>query len=417
MNYLPRLADQQLSDALKVFGGVLIEGPRGCGKTKSAEQAAATSLYLDTDLQARLAISNNVTASLQGPFPMLIDEWQVEPAVWNMVRHEIDQSGAKGRYILTGSVTPPVDSSRHSGALRIQRIKMRPMTLQESGLSNGSFSVSKKLAGQDGLAQVSGPKFDFNQMIEHLCVGGWPNNQSLNAKQGLLATRSYLRDLFDHDFEKYIGTFNADTAKFVLREVARTIGANTSVEKMAQQISISRGPTKAETVQAYLEQLGRLHIVEQVSAWNATLRSRYSVNKAPKRYLVDPSLVVAALGANPTKLTNDLNTTGFIFENLVMRDLASIVEVMGGQLFHYRDESQLEVDAVIEDSLGNWAALEIKLGAQAADQAATNLCKFADRVDQEACGAPAFLGVVTNSDLTYQRNDGVYVIGLNTLGI
>ena len=414
MEYIPRLIDQRLERALSSHGAVLIEGPRGCGKTRTALEQSKSQTLFDVDKNAALAVSLDPDQVMQGPWPRLLDEWQVVPDIWNLARRAIDHSQAKGAFILTGSATAPVDSAMHSGASRIERLRMRPMALCESKRPDGGFSISAALAGNEALSgQVQ--TLTFDALLNLMCVGGWPSNIALDAKLGASGARSYLRNLLEQDFRNYASGLNGNTATAVITEVARNVGSTISVEAMAKNISRNRGPTKAETVQSYIDQFVRLNIIEIVPSWNASLRSRYSVAKSPKRYMTDPSLAIAALKATPSKLKSDLRTTGFMFENLVIRDLLSIMEASDGQVFHYRDESQLEVDAVIEDFDGNWGAIEVKLGFGAVDNAAKQLLNFAKKIDTDQVGHPKFLAVVTQTEYNYQRPDGVYVLSANAL--
>lgn len=416
MQYISRHVDSQLQDSVRAFGSVLIEGPRGCGKTRSAKQVCESATFFDIDEAAQLAARVAPETLLAGPYPRLLDEWQLVPSIWNQVRHRVDSADRKGLFVLTGSFTPPPDTSRHTGATRLHRIKMRPMTLQEQGISDGSFSISRALSGEVS-PSGSNQRLELLDLLKVICRGGWPSFRQLNAQQALAANSSYLATLFDSGADHWSNRSTVATGRAVLDEVARTTGSNMSVERMSQQISLRRGATKAETTQSYLDQLGGAHILELLPGWGASLRSRYSVAKAPKRYLVDPSLAVAALKASPVKLMADLKTTGFLFENLVIRDLLAITSAIGAQVFHFRDESGLEVDAIIEGHLGNWGAVEVKLGSSSIDTAAQNLLKFASRIDTTVMGQPEFLAIITNTEYSYLRDDGVAVIAITALGI
>lgn len=416
MDYMPRFADAQLSEGLAMAGAVVIEGPRGCGKTQTARKAANSAVYFDVDSAAIASVDVNPNRVLNGAHPRLLDEWQMATAIWNKVRKQLDETREMGQFILTGSVTPPVDPDMHPGATRIERIRMRPLSLSESGVSNNSVSLAALLAGTEDYTAPQIGALSFDALLAVICSGGWPRYSSLTSLQAMRMNRSYLQDLFRVDFARLPGSSNPATAERVLRELARLTGSTAAYAKIAGQLSKNGANIKATTVQAYAEQLTRLFILEEIPAWLPHLRSRYTVTQSPKRYLVDPSLAVAALSANQRKLESDLETTGFLFENLVIRDLLAITESLHGRVYHYRDESQVEVDAIVEAEDGSWGAIEIKLGYGSVETAASSLLRFRNAIDTNRMGEPAFLAVVTNSDYSFLRPDGVHVISITALG-
>ena len=413
--YLPRLADDSIKSALGSSGAVLLEGPRFCGKTETARHHSQSWIYLDRLPGAAELANLNPSGILAGAKPRLIDEWQIAPDIWNHVRHSIDESQEKGQYILTGSAAAKPATNRHPGSGRIQRLRMRPMTLEESGLSSGTYKLSSLFAGSQTGRENTEP-VSFSALVDQICIGGWPSLLGLPAKEAQKVLRSYLQDVVTIDFATLDGPSDSQIAKRILTAIARTVGQKTPVSKILELVVSSGSAIKHQTAQSYVTQFQKLWITEEIEAWVPQLRSRYTVNQASKRYLTDPSLAVGALSASPAKLGQDLKTLGFLFENLVARDLLSMMDHLGGQVRHYRDESGLEVDFIVENDEGSWGAIEVKLGYSSAALAADNLLKFSERVDTQVVGKPAFLAVVTNTDFSYQRPDGVHIISMAALG-
>ncbi len=415
MAYRPRNADAELAKSLSALGGVLIEGPKACGKTETARRLAASEVLLDVDENARQTVSIDPSLLLEGPTPRLIDEWQVEPAIWNHVRRAIDDRSKPGQFILTGSAVPADEETRHTGAGRLTRLQMRPMSLAESGHSDGSVSLKALLRGE---APRSG---DTTQSIadlgEVIAVGGWPAAQDLDTDQALEAARSYLDEIRRVDVSRLDGT-RRDPEKVgrLLRSLARSVATYASVTTLAADTGGAEGPLKRDTVSDYLEALTRLRIVEDQPAWAPHLRSRYVLRSAPKRHFVCPSLAVAALRASPETLLRDLNLFGFLFESLAVRDLRVHSQSAQASVLQYRDSDGLEVDAIVQGVDGAWGAFEIKLGPSQIDAGAANLLKFARRVDLSKCGEPGVLAVITGTGYGYVRNDGVAVVPIGALG-
>lgn len=416
MEYRKRIVDEQLSNALLVCGAVLIEGPRACGKTATAMQFAGSSANLDTDGDQRLIAENAPDVFLQGATPRLIDEWQIVKPIWNHIRREVDNRQAVGQFILTGSAQSSDDSITHSGAGRILRLRMRPMSLFESGFSNGQISLGSIFAEVPFKGALN--QFNFLEVIDQVCIGGWPAliDKSVEAAQAIL--ESYLEDVVRADFSSITDVAkDPEKIRRIIRSLARNVGSEIATSRLASEVgSIDLGNIKASTVETYLDVLRGLMIVEDLPAWPAHLRSRAVVRRSLKRYFVDPSLVAAALSATPAKLLKDLNAFGFLFENLVIRDLRIYAQSFGARVFHYRDSSGLEVDAIVEDKSGAWAAFEVKLGNSEIDKAAKNLLKLASQVDESKLGTPRLLAVVTAGSASYLRPDGVAVISIGTLG-
>jgi predicted AAA+ superfamily ATPase len=415
MPYQPRIVDSELTTSLAAFGGVVIEGPKACGKTATARQRAASEVLLDIDSAARAAAAVEPSLVLDGPTPRLIDEWQVEPAIWNHVRRRVDAASETGQFILTGSAVPADDETRHTGAGRIGRMRMRPMSLFESGHGSGDIWLSRLLDGDAARSPDTGVTLE--SLTDRICIGGWPAFQRLSVEQGLISVSGYLDEIRRTDINRVDSTRrDPERVGRLLRSIARNIATSAAVKKLAADTGGADGPLSRDTVYDYLNALERLMIVEDQPAWAPHLRSRSQARTSAKRHFVDPSLAVAALGASPKRLLNDLNYLGFLFESLVIRDLRIYGQAAHAQVFHYRDSDDLEVDAVVEARDGRWAAFEVKLGGEEPiEQAATSLQKFAKRVDTKKIGEPACLGVIVATGYGYVRNDGVAVIPIGAL--
>lgn len=413
--YRPRVADAELAARLAGSGAVVLEGPRACGKTMTARQAASSEVLLDIDPQARLAASVEPGLVLEGATPRLIDEWQVEPQVWNHVRRAIDDRGAPGQFILTGSAVPPDDVTRHSGAGRLTRLRMRPMSLFESGTSNGSVSLSALLAGE--APRAADPGVTITALAEEIARGGWPGFRALPLEAALSAVRDYLGEIQRVDIDRVDGRRRDPEriARFV-RSLARNVATYAAATTLAADTGGADGPLKDDTVREYLAALERLLIVEDQPAWAPRMRSRAALRSAAKRHFVDPSLAVAAMDVTPDQLLGDLRTLGFLFESLVVRDLRIYGQARDARVTQFRDASGLEVDAIVEARSGAWAAFEVKLGQGQIEAAAAGLLRFAAKVDTDAIGLPATLAVITGTGFAYTRDDGVAVVPIGALG-
>ena len=414
--YEPRIADQELSRRLKSAGAVLIEGPKACGKTVLAMRVAKSSVLLDVDASARRALAMDPARVLAGETPRLIDEWQVEPAVWNHIRREVDQRQSAGQFILTGSAIPADDITRHTGAGRISRLRLRPMSLQETGDSSGEASLRDLLRGRYSGCGDTGN--DPHPLIERLCLGGWPGNLNKSLKAGMAAQVDYLQEIQRADIVRVDGVKrNPDKVSRVIRSLSRNIATTVSTKTIAADAGGADGSLDDDTVRDYLMALRRLMIVEEQPAWSTHLRSRATLRKSPKIHFVDPSLAVAALGATPDRLWKNLDLLGFLFESLIFRDLLIYAQTSDAGVYHYRDNTNLEVDAVVERRNGEWCAFEIKLGPGQIDQAAATLLKFKRLIDTDKSGEPRILGVIVGSGYGYMRDDGVAVIPAGVLGV
>lgn len=415
MTYLRRIADKELSEKLASTGAVVIEGPKACGKTETARRIAASEVLLDVDANARQAVAVDPTLILDGDVPRLIDEWQLEPVIWNHIRRAVDDRGRPGQFILTGSAVPADDITRHTGAGRLTRLRLRPMTLYETGHANGAASIGGILSGE--FQSCPDPGLGVVDIAECAATGGWPAHQRLTTKQAILAVRDYLGEIVRVDINR-LNRGRRDVAKVVrvVRSLARNVATPAALRAIAVDAGGADGALEDETVRGYLDALAQLMIIEDQPPWAPHLRSKSILRSASKRHFVDPSLAVAALRAAPDRLLKDLNLFGLVFESMVIRDLRVYAQNHDGNILHYRDNTGLEVDAVVETGDGRWAAFEIKLGPGLVDSGVTHLLKFADRVDTRKCGSPALLGVIVGTGYGYMRKDGVAVIPVGALG-
>lgn len=414
MAYLPRVVDGELDARLAAAGAVVIEGPKACGKTETARQLAASSVLLDIDENARRAAEVDPSLVLEGATPRLIDEWQVEPDVWNHVRRAVDDREGLGQFILTGSAIPADDVARHTGAGRFSFLRMRPMTLFETGHTNGAISLAALLAGEP--PRSDDPGLSVKDLAERITAGGWPAQHGRRVTDAARAARDYLEQIRQVDVSRVAGS-RRDPARVerLLRSLARNTSTEAAVTVLGADAGGGDGPLDRHTVAEYLNVLDRLMIIEDQPAWAPHLRSRANLRSSPKRHYVDPSLAVAALGAGPERLLQDLNLLGLLFESLVIRDLRVLAQPLDGQVFHYRDNYGVEADAVVQLADGRWAAFEAKLGAGLVDEGAEALLRFRASVDTRRSGEPLVLGVIAGTGFGYVRPDGIAVIPVGAL--
>jgi len=415
-NYLNRFTDKALQNRLKESGAILITGPKSCGKTETAIQAAKSLARMDTDDNIRSLMEIDPKTVLTGAVPRLIDEWQEFPQIWNYVRREVDDRKKKGQFILTGSANPEERARLHSGAGRFSLIRMRPMSLFERGWSNGEVSLLKIMKGaKPGSGQI---ELNLEELAEKITIGGWPNLINSGGKAALRFMQDYLTLIAEVDISRFGGK-KRDPQKLtrLMQSIARNISTEATVSSLAKDTGGSLDKLNDETVSEYLEALERLMVVESLPAWSTHIRSSDTLRKAPKRHFTDPSLAIGALGLTPGKLKSDLNYFGLLFESLVIRDLRIYAEANDGKVYHYRDSRNMEVDAIIEYPDRTWAAFEVKMGFSAQDQAAESLLAFANKVDQEKMGPPAALTVITANGTACRRKDGVNVVPLSVLTV
>ncbi|MGN6557409.1 MAG: ATP-binding protein [Solirubrobacterales bacterium] len=413
MKYAPRIADAELKERLRYIGAVLVEGPKACGKTETARRIAKSEVRLDVDRRSREVAELDPRLILDGEPPRLLDEWQLVPEVWNHVRRAVDDRQQKGQFILAGSAQPTDDETHHTGAGRISRLTMRPMSLFELGISKGEISLSALLEGKAGSA--SDEKRELTDIAATVCRGGWPASKDLSLPDALKAVRDYLNEI-PRDTRRLGQRHRPARVTRVIESLARNIATPVAARTLAKDSSQPEDPISEDVVADYLNSLGRLFVIENQPAWQPHLRSRYRLRQSVKRHFVDPSLAVAALRGTPESLMRDLNFLGLLFESMVVRDLRVYAQPLEGEVQYYQDNSGLEVDAIV-DAGDSWGAFEVKLGGQKpVDEAAANLLKFSGRVDSSRTGPPAVLGVIVANGYGYVREDGVQVVPIACLG-
>lgn len=418
-DYRPRLIDNIIDSYLKAFGAVCVEGPKWCGKTWTSSYHCQSEIMLgnpDGNFQNRQLAQMSPSLVLEGETPRLIDEWQEVPQLWDAVRYKVDQSGNKGQFILTGSATPNHKGILHSGAGRIAKLRMRPMSLFESGNSSGDISLKDICEGRIE-PKISG-EVDLRKLIDFIIRGGWPANQETTLKQAAYLPIQYIRAVLDDDVYR-IDNVKRDKHKMelLLRSLARNEATTVTNKKLKNDIKeIDDEDIDVETVSAYLDVFQRLFLTDNQKPFEAKLRSSIRIKQAEKRHLSDPSLAAALLNATPEMLLNDLNTLGFLFEALCERDLKIYAESFDAELYHYQDYNNNEMDAVIAMPDGKWCGFEIKLGANQIDMAAENLIKIKNEIKASGGIAPDSLCVICGlSNAAYQRPDGVFVVPITAL--
>lgn len=418
-DYRPRLIDNIIDSYLKAFGAVCVEGPKWCGKTWTSSYHCQSEIMLgnpDGNFQNRQLAQMSPSLVLEGETPRLIDEWQEVPQLWDAVRYKVDQNSNKGQFILTGSATPNHKGILHSGAGRIAKLRMRPMSLFESGNSSGDISLKDICEGRIE-PKISG-EVDLRKLIDFIIRGGWPANQETILKQAAYLPIQYIRAVLDDDVYR-IDNVKRDKHKMelLLRSLARNEATTVTNKKLKNDIKeIDDEDIDVETVSAYLDVFQRLFLTDNQKPFEAKLRSSIRIKQAEKRHLSDPSLAAALLNATPEMLLNDLNTLGFLFEALCERDLKIYAESFDAELYHYQDYNNNEMDAVIAMPDGKWCGFEIKLGANQIDMAAENLIKIKNEIKANGGIAPDSLCVICGlSNAAYQRPDGVFVVPITAL--
>ena len=410
--YIPRIADKQLLKLLDALPAVLIEGPKYAGKTETARQSSNSEVLLDIDEDARLASTIDPAPLLQGATPRLIDEWQISPKIWNHVRRACDERKRGGQFILTGSSRPPDEITRHSGAGRIARLHLRPMSLYEQRVSNGSVSLGGLLENQP--FSNHRPTTTFDEVVELLCRGGWPAMLQFDLPSCLTYCRAYIEETARTEVPDTV-SFDPMRMRKLFVSIARNIATDVPITTLQKDVNAK---IQSRTITNYLNILQRLHVVEMLLPYSTHLRSRAHLRLTPKRHFCDPSLAVAALRTNPTRLKSDLKYLGFLFESLVVRDLKVYSEGSDAGVYFYRDNTGLEIDAVVEKADGTWIPIEVKLGGEKLiESAAQNLKRFVNKVDKNKVTAPAaMLVIVATPTYSYTRPDGVTVLSIASLG-
>lgn len=419
--YKKRIADKLLKYRLEEVGAVLIEGPKWCGKTTTAEQQAKSVLYMaDPDnKKSYIEMADlRIKMLLKGDNPRLIDEWQIIPQIWDAIRFDVDHRGEEGLYVLTGSAVPAsTENIHHTGTGRFAWITMRTMTLWESGESTGEVSLAELFRGNPDIAGFN--KLKIEDIAYVVCRGGWPSSVSKNRRAALRQAYDYYDAVVKTDISRVDEVSrNSERTKLLLRSYARSQGGQVSIGAIRQDMMTNDDETLADkTVQSYIGALKKIFVIEDMPAWNPNLRSKTAIRSADTRYFVDPSIAVAALGLGPEDLVNDLETFGLLFETLCVRDLRVYADALDGMVYHYRDKNGLECDAVIHLRNGAYGLVEIKLGGAAAiEKGASTLMELASKIDTTKMKVPAFLMVLTAvGDYAYQRKDGIYVVPVGCL--
>lgn len=413
--YSPRIVDAELRELQGSAGAVVIEGPKACGKTMTASQQAASRVLLDIDQAARQALAVEPALVLEGARPRLLDEWQLAPALWNEVRRAVDDADQPGQFLLTGSAVPADDANRHTGAGRFAFLRMRPMSLFETGASSGAISLRQLFNGE--MPAVTDPGLTLQDLSALIARGGWPAQQGRPLKAASRAARDYLEQVRLVDISR-VGERRLDPIRVgaLLRALGRHCATEAKLSTLAADTGGADGALDERTVTGYLQALERLMVIEKQPAWAPHLRSRARLRKAPKRHFVDPSLAMAAMGASAERLLLDLEWFGQLFESLVIRDLRVLSQPLEGEVFHYRDDYGIEVDAIVQLIDGRWGAIEIKLGEGQVDQASAKLKRFGEQIDSERSGPPLFLAVICGKGFGYRRPDGVLVVPIGALG-
>jgi len=416
MPYYPRIVESEIERKLRASGALLIKGPKSCGKTETAKQFAKSILQVDRDEQVPVVMSIDPGILLTGATPRLLDEWQEQPKLWNYVRHEVDDRKEKGQFILTGSANPDEEIKLHSGAGRFTVVEMQTMTWQEMGYSSGQISVKQLLKGEP-LSFID-TDLSVDLIIERMIKGGWPALINVSLEDAVLLNRSYIDLLAETDMSR-VSNVKRDPQKIrsLLRSIARNISTLVDNSTLGKDIkSIEDADISRPTIIEYLDALSRLMIFEEQPAFNTHIRSANSLRKSPKRHFCDVSLAIAALKLTKEALMRDLKFCGFLFESLVYHDLKMYAQASDAQVYHYKDSTKLEIDAIIQQSGGAWAAFEVKLGVGMHDEAANNLLKLNSIIDTKKFSKPASLNIITGAGMSYTRPDGVNVISLASLG-
>lgn len=421
--YKKRIADRILADKLEAMGAVLIEGPKYCGKTTLASQQAKSILFMadpDKKDQNIAMASTNIKRLLQGETPRLIDEWQLAPQFWDAVRNEIDKRNEDGQFMLTGSAVPPKqDEIFHSGTGRMSWLKLRTMSLWESGDSTGDVSLMSLFKNADEVDGES--KIDIDKLAFLTCRGGWPKATLKKSKKAaLMQAKEYFEAVCRFDISRVDDVErDPELTKRLMRSYARNQGTQASAGTILADVRANESDDLSEnTVYAYIKALKKIFVIEDSLAWNPNIRSKTAIRTSDTRYFTDPSIATAALGLSPEDLINDLNTFGLLFETLCVRDLRVYTDAIGGTVYHYRDKNNLECDAVVHLDNGSYGLIEIKLGGkELIDDGAANLQSLADKIDTDKMKKPSFLMVLTGvGDYAYKRpDDGVLVVPIGCL--
>lgn len=420
--YKPRIADAMLKRRLAGIGAVLVEGPKWCGKTTTAAEHAATKLYVDdpSEMPQYLKMADmNPKTLLAGTPPLLIDEWQLIPKLWDAIRFEVDHRRSPGQFILTGSAVPAkTDDIHHSGTGRFAWLTMRPMSLYESGESVGSVSLSELFQAPESIEGIN--QLVLNDVAYLICRGGWPYATVVEKELSLDQAKYYYDGVVHSDLSRVDGVKrNAELTKRLMRSYSRHQGAQASISTIIEDMRSLDGGANvdARTVSSYLEALRKIFVIEDAPSWNPNLRSKSAIRTSDTRYFVDPSIAVAALGVGPEDLIGDLNTMGLLFETMCVRDLRVYTDAIDGQVYHFRDKTGLECDAVVHLRNGKYGLIEVKLGGETLiEEGVKNLKSLESKIDTDRMNSPSFLMILTAvGKFAYRRKDGVYIVPIGCL--
>ncbi len=412
--YEPRLIDTLVERKLKSAGAVVLRGPRAVGKTTTALHHAASSVRLDQRKELINAAELIPETLLAGAVPRLIDEWQLAPSIWNSIRAEIDARGLPGQFILTGSAAPSADTTRHTGAGRMARLTLRPMTLYEQRISTGQVRFADLFTKGTTVGGTGGPSVPEYAAL--IVKGGWPALHRLKTDAAMDALADYVDNIADVDLRALDGRPEPVRMAALLKALARNISTEASLDKLAAESEIPTGHLSKPTVRKYLDQLARIFVLEELSAWKPHLRSSILMRVKPKWHFIDPSLATAALGTSPDGLLRDLNAMGLLFESMAVRDLRVYADGVDANVFHYRDSTGLEIDAIVERRDGTWIGVEVKLGGERAIQeAVANFSKLQSRLTKAKLDQLVSLSIITGGQASYTRPDGIHVISLGHL--
>ena len=422
MKYKQRIADKILAKKLASKGAVLIEGPKWCGKTTTAEQQAKSILYMDNPatLESNLQMAEiDPSLLLDGNTPRLIDEWLLAPKIWDAARFEVDHRHSVGQFILTGSAVPADEKDmHHSGTGRFAWLTMRPMSLYESGESNGKVSL-RYLFENPGQQIAAANELDIENIAYLICRGGWPFACELKEEEALQQAFDYVDAVIKKDVARVDGVNrNATTVRLLMRSYARNQGSQATIRTIVADMTTNdENEITVKTAGNYLDSLRKIFVIEDSEAWNPNLRSRTAIRTANTRYFIDPSIGTAVLGIDPKDLIADLNTMGLFFETLCVRDLRVFSDALDGQIYHFRDKNGLECDAVIHLRNGKYGLIEVKLGGdRLIEEGAKNLLTLAGKINTEKMNEPSFLMVlIATGSFAYLRKDGVYVVPIGCL--
>jgi predicted AAA+ superfamily ATPase len=415
-SYISRISDSLLKELLESTGAVLVEGAKWCGKTQSSLQVANSVVYMQDPDEGPgyLAMADTKPSLLlEGETPLLLDEWQMAPVLWDAVRFAVDKRGLMGQFILTGSATPRDNQTAHSGTGRIARMLMRPMSLYESNESNGKVSIKDLFEGKTDIGAKS--TLTIEQIAHAICRGGWPA-AVISVKQSPRIAMNYVDAIINLDVQRVDGVEkDPERVRVLLQSLSRNISTLATAKTIMDDMQVNESSITDKTLSSYLNALRRIYVIEDVPAWQPSLRSKTSIRTTNKRQFVDPSIATAAMRTNANGILRDFGTFGFLFESLCTRDLRVYAQACDGAVFHYRDKSELESDLVIKLHDGRWAAVEVKLGMKQIEEAAANLIKLRQKIDTEKMNQPSFLMVLTGGQVAYKRSDGVLVVPIGCL--